>query len=223
MTYRDDREADRARITALETELASAKAEIARLEGRRETALVLASGGALQRAGSDTSGKLPWYGAPLRLELTRTFDGAFPTEDFETLVETIRTISRDAGRTELLRSSMTWSASSGGQSTGPFMTITVGVKDGKTTLTATDRLGNLAGAIYGGFGGGLGGGGIILPLLPVMLGAPFLVPVTVVGWLGGVFLGSRSLYRRAARKRAEQMQQVFDALSAEITAVLAAR
>ena len=43
MAYREDRDADQARIEALEGELALAKQQIAQLEGRKEQALVLAS------------------------------------------------------------------------------------------------------------------------------------------------------------------------------------
>jgi hypothetical protein len=47
MTYRDDRDADQARIAALEQELAATRDKLAALEGRQSQALVLASQGAL--------------------------------------------------------------------------------------------------------------------------------------------------------------------------------
>ena len=218
MAYRDDREADQARIEALERELAVAQDKLAVLEGRQSQALVLASPGALVREGGQKRAAW-WFGAPRQLQFTRRFDGAFPAERFEELVERIREVTRDPGRTELLRSSMTWFASRAGKSLGPFRVVTVTVRDGVTTLTVTDRLTALAGAIYGGVGGGVGGGGFGLPILAATA-VPVLAPVFILGWLGGVFLGTRAIYKRAAQRRAVALQQLFDALVADIEGTL---
>ena len=218
MTYRDDRDADQARIAALEQELAATRDELATLEGRQSQALVLASQGALMPAGG-RSASTKWFGAPGQLQLARRFDGVFPADRFEELIERIRELTRDPGRTELLKSSLTWFASRGEKSTGPYRVVTVTVRDGGTTLTVTDRLAGLAGAIYGGVGGGVGGGGLSLPIL-ASAAIPVLAPVFILGWLGGVFLGAREIYKRAARRRAVALQQLFDALVADIERAL---
>jgi len=212
VAYRDDRDADQARIAALERELAEAQDKLATLEGRQSHALVLASQTALVAGGTTSAAR--WFG-PTTLQLARRFDGAFPTERFEEIIERIREITRDPGRTELLRSSLTWFASRGEKSTGPFRVVTLTIRDGATTLTVTDRLAGLAGAIYGGVGGGVGGGGISLPII-ASTAVPFLAPVFLLGWLGGVFLGTRALYRRAAHRRAVALQQLFDALADDV-------
>jgi hypothetical protein len=49
---------------------------------------------------------------------------------------------------------------------------------------------------------------------------PVLAPVILLGWLGGVFVGTRAIYLRLARRRAEELQQVFDALAGDIERVL---
>ena len=216
MSYRDDRDADQARIEALERELAQTRDKLAVLEGRQSQALVLATGGALVPGQSPTAA-VRWFG-PGTLQLTHRFDGAFPTDRFEEIVERIRELTRDPGRTELLRSSMTWFASRD-KSSGPYRVVTVTVRDGTTTLTVTDRLGGLAGAIYGGVGGGVGGGGLSLPILAASA-VPVLAPVFILGWLGGVFLGARKIYLSAARRRAVALQQLFDALADDIERTL---
>ncbi|HEU0032363.1 MAG TPA: hypothetical protein VFQ53_17145 [Kofleriaceae bacterium] len=220
MTYRDDRDADQARIAALEADLAAANQRIAELEGRREQALVLASGGNALTAPAPGTAAKRWFGAPLQLELTRRFGGTFPTDRFEDLIERIRAIVRDPGRSELLRSSLTWSATPGEKSIGPFLVVTVSVKDGATTLTVTDRLGQAAGAIYGGIGGGVGGGAIVAPIF-ASIAVPVLAPVFVLGWLGGVYAGARAIFKRVARRRAERLQVLFDALAEEIATRIA--
>ena len=216
MTYRDDRDADLARIAALEHELAETRAKLAAVEGHQERALVVASGGALVAGGA--RGATRWFG-PGSLQLVRRFDGAVPAERFEALVERIRELTRDPGRTELRSSSVTWFASRGEKATGPYRVVTVTILDGITTLTVTDRLAGLAGAVYGGIGGGVGGGGLALPIL-ASVAVPVLAPVFLVGWLGGVFLGARAIFRRAAHGRAIALQQLFDALVADIERAL---
>jgi hypothetical protein len=212
MAYRDDRDADQARIAALERELGETRDKLELALGRQSRALVVATQGALVAGGR--GGAARWFG-PGTLQLARRFEGAFPAEHFEELIERIREITRDPGRTELLKSSLTWFASRGEKSTGPFRVVTVTIREGITTLTVTDRLAGLAGAIYGGVGGGVGGGGISLPIM-ASVALPVLAPVFVLGWLGGVFLGARAIYRRAAHRRAVALQQLFDTLVAEI-------
>jgi hypothetical protein len=213
MSYRDDRDADQARIAALEQELTVTRDKLAALENRESNALVLATQGALVPSGNQ-SAATRWFG-PGTLQLARRFEGAFPVDKFEELVERIREITRDPGRTELLRSSLTWFASRGEKSTGPFRIVTVTVRDGNTTLTVTDRLGSLAGGIYGGIGGGVGGGGLSLPILATVA-VPVLAPVFILGWLGAVFLGARAIYKRAAHRRAVALHQLFEALVTDI-------
>jgi len=215
MSYRDDRDADQARIVALEAELTAAKRRIDELEGNRSQALVLASSGALAPGGKPATRAAKWLGGPTRLELSRVFPGAYPTEKFEDLVDVIREVAGDRGRTELMRTSMTWWASSTERGTGPFTMITVAIKDGSTTLTATDRLGQLAGAYYGGIGGGVVGGALAVPI-----GVTLLVPIPGPGGfaalLGGGYSLVRSLFKRGAPKPAKRLQMVFDRVAAEI-------
>jgi hypothetical protein len=49
---------------------------------------------------------------------------------------------------------------------------------------------------------------------------PVLAPVFLLGWLGGVFFGTRARYLRLVHRRAEELQQVFDALAGDIERTL---
>ncbi len=211
MTYRDDRDADRARISALEAELAAANKRVAELEGKESTALVAASQGAVALT-SRPAASTTWLGAPLDMELEREYDGTYPVDKFEDLVETIRTTLRDPGRTEILKSSLTWSMTAGPKSTGPFLVISVVVRDGRTRLIISDKLGQLAAAIFGGVGGGVGGGTIILPILAGAAAGPAFIPVALAVWLGGSWMGCRSLFKWRARKRAAVLLRLFETL-----------
>lgn len=217
MTYRDDRDADQARIAALESELSAARQRIDELEGRRSQALVLASSRELASSKASTAQR--WFGAPLRLELARRFDGAYPADKFEELIDRIRDFTRDRGRTELLRTSVAWWATSPERSTGPATSVTVSVKDNVTSLSVTEQLGPLAGAWFGGGLGGIGGGGIIAPI-GATLAMPMLAPVWFAAWFGGIYAIVRQLFKRSAKKRAEALQQLYDMLEREIEQAL---
>jgi hypothetical protein len=217
VTYRDDRDADRARIESLEAELAAANKRVSELEHKESTALVRVSDGAVALTSTPSASKT-WFGAPLEMVLEREFAGTFPTDKFEDLIEPIRTALRDSGRTEILKSSLTWTASAGPKSTGPFLVVTVSVRGGKTRLVVSDKLGQLAGAIFGGVGGGVGGGTIILPILAGAAIAPVAIPIALLAWAGGTWVGCRSLFKWRARKRAEGVQRMFDLLGEIIEA-----
>jgi hypothetical protein len=214
VTYRDDRDADQARITALEADLARANDRVAELENRRSQALVLAGSHALA-PGMSRSPATRWLGAPTKLQLSRAFDKALSADHFEELVERIREMTGDPGRTELLKSSLTWWSSSRHNGPGPSLSITVTARNDKTVLTATDNLGALVGGLWGGLGGGAGGGGLGF-VIPAAIAVPALAPVFIIGWLGGVYAGTRAIYKRSARKRAEELQRLFDVLAGDI-------
>ncbi|HUS29650.1 MAG TPA: hypothetical protein VMZ53_14150 [Kofleriaceae bacterium] len=213
--YRGDREADHARIASLEGELAQANARIAELEGKRSQALVLAGSKDLAATGKAKTASAKWFGAPLKLELTQTWDTEFPLDKLEDLLDVIREATGDSGRVELLKTSMTWWSSSPEKGTGPFIEVRISVRDGKTRLEVKDRLGQLAGVIYGAIGGGVGGGAIMLPI-GASIAVPILAPVFALAWLGGGYFGLRKLFKSRARKRAESLQRVFERVSAEI-------
>jgi hypothetical protein len=212
MSYRDDRDADQARIDALEGELSSARKRIAELEHRDDQALVLARGGAL----APRTAAVRWLGAPLTIELTRTFDHAYPVDRLEDLLPTIRRVAERPGMAEVLRSSLTWRAAFPGTPTESTV-VSVVVRDGKTELVVSDRLRQLAGALYGGFGAGVGSVGIGMAVA-ASVAVPVLTPIFVVAGLCGVYGGVRALFVRLAKKRARIAQRLFDRLCEEIDA-----
>ena len=53
------------------------------------------------------------------------------------------------------------------------------------------------------------------PILATMA-VPVLAPVFFLTWFGGVYWGTRAIYKRAARRRAQALQRVFDAVCEEV-------
>ncbi len=216
MTYRDDRDADQARIAALEIELRVAHERIDQLERK---SLVLFQRGSSELALPTTSAKL--FGGPRSLRLFRRFGHPLGRDHFESLIERCRELSGAMGRSELLTSSLMWTRNSGQSGAGPNQMVTVVVRDGATTLQVTDQLAALAGAIYGGIGGGVGGGGLAVPIA-LSAAAPPFAPLILGAWFAGMFGLTRALYKRGVRRRAAQLQALFDALATDIERALAA-
>jgi len=218
--FRGDRDADQARIAALEAELAAAKDRVDELEGRRTNALVLASPRQPATAGRKLAG------APLELTLTRTFDGELSVDRFEDLLEAIRARSGERGQAEILRTSLTWAATQSPGNQTVFTMVTVRVREGRTELVVEDKLKRLAGALFGGI---MGGTSSVTICAPIVAGI-WLGPIGVLAglgvsaaWLGTTFTGARALFKRGARKRAEKLQTLFDAVGAEIERMLSSQ
>lgn len=221
--YRGDRQADQARINSLEGELAAANARIAELEGKRSQALVLAGSKDLAPTGKPTTAAAKWFGAPLKLELTRTWNKEFSVDKFEELIDLIRELTGDNGRVEMLKTSMSWTSSSRDKGTGPFINVRVTVRNGTTKLEVTDRLGQLAGVWFGAGMGGGGGGTISLPILAGIATNPWLIPLFIPVWVGSFYLVMRKMFKNGARKRAEKLQEMFEAVEAAIAKSLEAK
>jgi hypothetical protein len=207
MSYRNDRDADQARISALETELAVARRRIEELEGKR--APTPTSVRAQVREGA----------TPYLLEIDHTFDGEVTPEQLDALVQSIRDITNDAGRVELLRSSLTWTSPQTNRS------VRVVAREGRTALTVTENLGQLTRSLYGGIIGGVGGGGIIVPMA---IGRALdhtlaLMPFLLLGWLSSAVVFAFVLVQRATKRHTAELVQLFEMVAAELEATLRAK
>jgi hypothetical protein len=205
MTYRDDLDAAHERIEALERELADARRELGQSRAlvrveRRELARA-ESGRAISR----------WLGAPIRIERVRVLDVAAPSSCHLEIVEYLERQFGIGGRTSTLLGRLEWMTVPASGGTGPFVTVTVTVSQGQTTIRAEERTTNLAGAIYGGIGGGVGGGAIMAPV-GLFFVSPILGALALPLWFGGLYLGCRRLYRRSMGKRDERMEEAVAGL-----------
>jgi len=208
VTYRDDLDAAQARAQALEQELARTKQELALVRTGGQTAL------ARGNAGSTAAPR--WLGAPVALAFSRELDGEVPAEAHTELVECIRVAMGNAGTTTVLPGSLAWTSNVTSNRLTPAVSVYVTARRGRTTIRAEQQLGALVGAVYGGVGGGVGGGAILLPVAAALI-SPFLVPVAVAAWLGGVYGACRRLYRSRTQRHGARLEKLVDDL-AEIAA-----
>lgn len=212
--YRDDDEALRARVAHLEGELAEANAEIARLKGAK-------SDEALGRSSA-------WLGGPTQLGFERELDHELSEEDLEELVSILRVELGELGRTDRVGGTLTWATSHHPNQGGRRVEVTIERRRGRTRLVVRERLGQVAGGLFGGIVGGLGGGGLggVVPLAIVGGVAAPIIPLLAVGWIGLTWGGVRVAYGALTRRRAEEHARIarrVDTLFAESRPAVRAR
>jgi len=214
MPYRDDLDAAHERIGALERDLAEARREIGESQ-----ALVLAERGELARV---ESGRVAtrWFGAPMQIQRERVLDLVAPESCYLEIVQLLDRHFGIGGRTSTLTGRLEWVTTTTTGGTGPFVTVTVTVVRGTTTIRVEERTGNLAGAVFGGVGGGVGVGAMVAPGALFIVN-PLLGALAVSAWVGGVYVGCRRIYARTMRKRARRADEAVRAI-AEIVETAAA-
>jgi hypothetical protein len=211
---------EQARLEELEDDIAAAEKVITAIESERDkprSQARTARGRALEHASFDPGEFRRFLGGPSLLELIHCFEGSFPRERFEQVVERLREITHEPGITEIRDHGVVWATNPERHAGQPHLVVRVTVApDGThTNLVVTDRLGALVGRVFGAFGTIIGAGGLAAPVA-ASIAFPWFSPVFVLGWLGGVLGATRVAYRRLAAGRAEQLERTFGALVLEI-------
>ena len=167
-------------------------------------------------AGGPSGAAPALLGAPVALELSRVVPHELPTTAFEGLVVEIQTGLNEIGAASSLGRSLSWH-STGGQRQ---LQISVTPRRGETSIRATEKLGNLAGGLFGGIMGGVGGGGmgVVLGVGMGALGAPPLVALgAAVAVVGGAYALARGIYVAEARRRSEGLRRLVDRLAERVS------
>jgi hypothetical protein len=197
MVFRDDREALRERVDALEQELAEAKSELRALKG----------------AVQPNTERSPFFGAPLRTELVREIDGELSDESKEIIVEELRRRFGRAGQVSSVGRSITWSIEP--TQTQPSRAITVNLRsrNGRTVLSVVERHASLAGGLFAGMGTGMGfggGAGIVAVLALVVHGIAAAIAAPL--WLLAVYALARTIFVSVTKSRRADLCAMMDAL-----------
>lgn len=198
MGFRDDREAMRARVEALEDELEALRRENATLR---------------RRDGLPGGPATLFFGAPVRLRVERVVDGELHESAHEMLVEEARSRFGALGRVTRVGRSFAWSL--GPPASTRILEISAAPRRGRTTIRVQEQLANVAGGLFGGIVGGLGGGGlgVVLPL-SFALRLPFgLLPLVALAWVTTVYAVVRASFRGLATRRHAELVACADELA----------
>ncbi len=196
--YRDEREALAARIEQLERELADARREIARL-----------------RRGGDGELAEPsvFLGAPSRVVLERTLSGELPDEALEQLVEVLRLTFGQMGRREDVGRTAAWRTDA---EAGRRAQVFIIRGDGTTRIRVEEKLGSLAGGLFGGVVGGAGAGGVVVILAIAAetgLFLPFGAALSLL-WAGLTYSVARTTFAALGKTRERQLFRLIEELEA---------
>jgi hypothetical protein len=187
VSYRDDRDALIAQNEQLQADLDAAREEIARLRG----------------GGSRSSG---WLGGPTRIEVERHLEGELSESAIEELVGNLRSRFGVQGRIERLGSTISWSTDIPRGAGGRNVVVHFTKRAGGTRIRIEERLGTLAGALFGGIVGGVGGSGFVNLLVWGIILANVWLLLGSVAWVALVFGIVRAAFGAVSQRRARELE-----------------
>ena len=170
-------------------------------------------------------------GAPTRVHVERVVDGIVPAEEFDFLLDEIRTGLGRVGYAATAGSSLYWTARKPKEpmrgfdlgnlwetmqsEDAPDILVRIVTRQGQTRIRLEQRLGDAAGGIFGGVWGGGGGGGAAVVLgVGLPLGAPGLGGIPgAVALVGGMYALSRGIYRAVVAHRTRLLEELADRLA----------
>lgn len=169
-----------------------------------------------------------FFGAPTRLVVSRTIPGTIAPDDFAYLVEEIRAALGRVGYPTTTDQSLLWTARKPkkavnpfdlgelmetAQSGGPDIMVRVFCRHDQTRIHVEERLGEMAGGIFGGvWGTGGAAAAVILGVGLPLAGVPLIViPSAIVALTGGYGL-SRVIYRAVAGNKTRTLEDLADRL-----------
>jgi len=154
-------------------------------------------------------------GAPVTLDCTRIVPGEVPAAAFDALAAEIQGGLNEIGAASTLGRALTWHSTNVQRQ----LQVSVTPRRGETEIAAREKLGNLAGGLFGGIMGGVGGGGmgVVLGVGMGALGAPPIVALgAAVAVVGGAYALARGIYVAEARRRAEGLRRLVNRLAERV-------
>jgi hypothetical protein len=154
-------------------------------------------------------------GAPTTITLERVVEGEVPESEDPVMVEEIRTTVKNVGHVSTLARSLAWTTASPSPGQGRDVHVTITPRLGQTRIRVEEKMGPLAGGLFGGIvgGGGGGGGSAAAGITVSLLGPGVAVAVAVIGVVGGCYALARSIYTHVADRRTRQLTDLIDRLA----------
>lgn len=155
----------------------------------------------------------PWAGAPRRILVEREIEGEVTEELWESMVGEIQRTFGGIGFASRVGRTRSWTVAQTGQRGfhSRSVSITVFSHHGKSVIRADENLNQVAGAFFGTIvgAGGFGTLGIWTAIGMGMLRSPLAAAVLFLSNLVGMYSLARGLFRRAFRKRTEELNDLL--------------
>ncbi|MEO8333513.1 MAG: serine/threonine-protein kinase [bacterium] len=161
-------------------------------------------------------------GAPMSLAFEVEVPGQVSPNDFDVIAQTIRATFGEAGIASTLGRSLSWSTGGVSQKERQVH-ISVSASAGRTVIRAEERLSQIAGVYFGGLVGGVGGG-LGFGSIGVTRGtlhSPVLALCFTSGTVVAAYLGARTLFKRVARRRADELESLVARLAVQVSELIA--
>ena len=154
-----------------------------------------------------------FLGAPTVLSFERVVEVELPEEDFPLLLEEIRLTLRNVGSINTYGKSLAWQTAKSLDQVGRDVHVMVTVRGGQTRIRVEEKIGALAGGLFGGIMGG-GGGGAMAIIVNLFPSGPSIAGLgLIVAWLGGMYGLSRTIFTGVASKRGHELRGLADRLA----------
>ncbi|MFN8580001.1 MAG: serine/threonine-protein kinase [Gemmatimonadaceae bacterium] len=140
------------------------------------------------------------------LSFEAAVDGEMDSRDFDVLTDCIRRAVGEAGIVSAVGRSLTWSSSDRQRK----ISVSVMVRGGRTTIHVTERLRDLAGALFGGIIGG-GGGGTMGPAVGIGMSvfhSAGVAALIAAGCFTTAYSIARTVFTRMARSRRKVLERL---------------
>jgi len=155
-----------------------------------------------------------FLGGPTTITIERVVEAELPESDFPLLVEEIRATLRNLGTISTFGQSLTWQTAKNLLEEGRDVHVVVTVRAGQTRIRVVEKLGHLAGGLFGGIGGGAGvGGGAAVFGALMTIGSPPAAIIAAASVVGGAYALARTLFTGISRKRTRELEGLADRLA----------
>ena len=155
-----------------------------------------------------------FLGGPTTIVFERIVDAELHEADFPLLVEEIRVTLHNLGTINTFGQSLTWQTAKRPLEEGRDVHVVVTVRAGQTRIRVEEKLGHLAGGLFGGIiGGGGGGGGTAAFGILMGIGGPPAAIIAAASVVGGAYALARTIFTGISRKRTQQLNGLADRLA----------
>jgi serine/threonine protein kinase len=152
-----------------------------------------------------------WLGSPTVIASERVVRGEVTESVYDDIIDEVQATFSTEGHVTTLARSLTWRANKPKLGETRALQVRVTPRGGQTRIQVQERLGELAWSLFGGItmGGGSGGIAVILSL-----GGPefgwLAAGLAAAGWVGGMHLLARTIFRGIARKKRKDLDELGD-------------